>query len=59
MQLFAFLAAILNVKLEECAVNQLLHVTAIVIGSMLLKIIEVFPNNTPQKNSFSMLYLLQ
>ena len=41
MQLFAFLAAILNVKLEEafedCAVNQLLQSMAILTGSMLLK----------------------
>ena len=41
MQLFAFFAAILILKLEEtfeeCAVNQLLQPTAIAIGSMLLK----------------------
>ena len=41
MQLFAFLAAILNLKLEEtfkeCIVNQLLQSMAIVIGTMLLK----------------------
>ena len=40
MQRFAFLAAILNLKLEEtfeeCVVNQLLQPIAIVIGSMLL-----------------------
>ena len=41
MQLFVFLAAILNLELEEifkeCVANQLLHLMAIVIGSMLLK----------------------
>ena len=41
MQLFAFPAAIWNLKLdetfEECDVNQLLQPMAIVIGSMLLK----------------------
>ena len=42
MQLFAFLAAILNVKFEKYAVYQFLHVTAIVIGSVLPKIVEVY-----------------
>ena len=41
MQLFAFLAAILNLKLEntfkEGVVNQLLQPMAVVIGSMPLK----------------------
>ena len=41
MQLFVFLVAILNPKLEEtfeeCVVNQLLQPMAIVIGSTLLK----------------------
>ena len=41
MQLFAFLAAILYLKLdetfEECVVNQLLQPMVIVIGTMLLK----------------------
>ena len=41
MQLFAFLAAILNQKLEdtfeECVVNQLLKPMAIVVENMLLK----------------------
>ena len=41
LQLFAFFAAILNLKLEgtfeECVVNQLLQPMAIAIGSMLLK----------------------
>ena len=53
MQLFAFLTAILNVKLEECAVNQPLHVMVIVIRSMLLKIIEVFTNIAPLKNTLA------
>ena len=51
MQPFAFLAAILNVKLEEFPVNQPSNVKAIVSESMLLKIIEVFPNIAPHKNS--------
>ena len=41
MQLFAFLAAIFNLKLEkafeECVVNQFLQPMANVIGNMLLK----------------------
>ena len=53
LQLFAFLAAILNLKLEktfeECVVNQLSQPMAMVIGSMLLKQIEVFPSILPPK----------
>ena len=41
MKLFAFLAAILNLKLEQtfvdCVLNQILQPMAMVIGSMLLK----------------------
>ena len=55
MQVFAFLTAILNVKLEECTVNKLLHVRAIIIGSMLLKITEVFLNIAPPENTLGML----
>ena len=55
MRLFAFLAAILNLKLEESfeerVVNQLLLPMVIVIGSMLLKRIEVFPSKLPPKNT--------
>ena len=54
MQLFAFLAAILKLKLEEtfeeCVVNQLIQSMAIVIGNMLLKRTEVFQSMLPQKN---------
>ena len=49
MQRFVLLAAILNVKLEECAVNQFLRGTAIVIGSTLLKMIKIFSNIEPSK----------
>ena len=46
MQHFAFVVAIFNLKLEntfeECVVNELLQPMAIVIGSMLLKWVEVF-----------------
>ena len=55
LQLFAFLAAILHVKLEEtfeeCVVNQLLQPIAIAIGSMLLKQKEVFPSMLHPKNT--------
>ena len=54
MQLFTFLAAILNLKVKEtfekCIVNQLLQPMAIVIGSMLRRRIEVFPSMLPPKN---------
>ena len=55
MQILAFLAAILNVKLEKRALNQLLDFSVIVIGSMLLKIPEVFPNIAHPKDTFGRL----
>ena len=52
MQLLVFLAATLNLlqleeTFEECVVNQLLQRMAIEIGSMLLKLMEVFPSMPP------------
>ena len=48
---FHFPSAFFECEFEECAMKQLLHLTVIVIGSMLLKIIQVFPNIAPLKNT--------
>ena len=53
MQLFAFLAAILHLKLddtfEECVVNQLSQSMTIVIGSKLLKLNRGFSRHAASK----------